>query len=239
MRNEIIITELKDILVTRFGKNIDHVELFGSQAKGNAKKSSDYDVIIVLKNNYNWDYKSKINEVCHKIERKYDIWLDFQLISLNQIHNTLKGKHPLFYDVLKEKYNIRLTDKDRKALVKYRVEQAKKTIYDVEKCLENDMLVVAVNRIYYGMYYMLSALGLKHKFKVAKHKPLIDWFGKNFAEKNLIKRKYFNIVNNAFKNRSYGDYAPYIIFKKKEVLKWFDKMKDFMNELERYILQNE
>ena len=237
MKNKVIIGELKDRLSRNFGKNIDHVELFGSQVKGTAKKDSDYDVMIVLKNDYDWDYKDKIGHVCDKIERKYNIWIQTHFVSLNQLYNGREGKEPLFFNVLKKKYDLMITDKDREALIKYRIEHAKKIIDEVKILIDNDLRIFAVNRIYYCMYYMLSALAIKHKVKTVKHQPLLDWFKKNFTEKKLIEYKYFTIIDDAFKNRCEGDYKPFVTFTKKKVLEMFKKMKDFINALEQFILK--
>jgi len=51
-----------------------------------------------------------------------------------------------------------INDRDKSALIKYRLEQAKETIKEVNKLIENDLLKIAVNRIYYGIYYSLIAL---------------------------------------------------------------------------------
>ena len=40
-------------------------------------------------------------------------------------------------------------------LIAYRIEQALKTISEVELLIEKDLLAIAINRIYYGMFYML------------------------------------------------------------------------------------
>ncbi|WP_372935003.1 hypothetical protein [Mariniphaga sediminis] len=45
-------------------------------------------------------------------------------------------------------------------LINYRIQQANETIKEVEFQIENNFLVIAVNRIYYGMFYMLLALAL-------------------------------------------------------------------------------
>jgi len=50
---------------------------------------------------------------------------------------------------------------DREILIKYRLDQAKQTIGEVGKLIEMDLLNVAVNRIYYGIFYCLTALALK------------------------------------------------------------------------------
>ena len=53
-----------------------------------------------------------------------------------------------------------IKNEDRKILIEYRIQQAKLTILDVEKLIELKMLKVAVNRIYYGIFYCLNALAL-------------------------------------------------------------------------------
>jgi uncharacterized protein (UPF0332 family) len=70
---------------------------------------------------------------------------------------------------------------DRDSLIKYRLQQAKDTIELSVFLLESNRLVVAVNRIYYGMYYALTALALKYKFETSKHGQLIGWYNKEFV----------------------------------------------------------
>jgi uncharacterized protein (UPF0332 family) len=69
---------------------------------------------------------------------------------------------------------------DRVSLIKYRLKQADETILDVQLLIENNRLRSAVNRIYYGMFYSLLALGLAYQFETSKHPQLIGWFNKNF-----------------------------------------------------------
>ncbi|MFO7791320.1 MAG: HEPN domain-containing protein [Bacteroidales bacterium] len=77
-----------------------------------------------------------------------------------------------------------IESEDRNNLIKYRIEQAEDTIEDVRLLIENNRLPAAVNRIYYGMFYSLLALGLKNKFETSKHPKLIGWFNKNFYTKD-------------------------------------------------------
>ena len=46
-----------------------------------------------------------------------------------------------------------IDDKDRSALIKYRLEEARDTLADVELLISHDRLRAAINRIYYGMFY--------------------------------------------------------------------------------------
>lgn len=128
-----------------------------------------------------------------------------------------------------------ISDSERKTLIKYRIEQAYRAIKEVEIQIDNNLLNIAVNRIYYGMFYMLSSLALRYKFKTSKHGQLIGWFNKNFVKEKTIEQKYFKIIQNAFDNRSEGDYEPFVEFKKEQVFEMFEDMKDFISTVESFI----
>ena len=55
-----------------------------------------------------------------------------------------------------------MTDNARakEQLVEHRLKKAFSAIEDVRFLLENEMLTLAVSRIYYGMFYAMSALAL-------------------------------------------------------------------------------
>jgi uncharacterized protein (UPF0332 family) len=125
-----------------------------------------------------------------------------------------------------------ISEEDRKALITYRIEQAKDTIAVSEFLLNSDKLSVAVNRIYYGMYYALSSLALKYNFETSKHSHLIGWFNREFISKNKLDIKYGKILRNAFQNRTKSDYDAYIHFQKSEVATMLEEMKDFIAMIE-------
>jgi uncharacterized protein (UPF0332 family) len=57
---------------------------------------------------------------------------------------------------------MNLTRKNKEQLIKYRLLQASDTVKAVELLIQNKSFPAAVNRIYYGIFYSLLALGLKH-----------------------------------------------------------------------------
>jgi predicted nucleotidyltransferase len=95
-----ILRELKQLLQEHFHDDIQDVVLFGSQVTGNASEISDYDVLIILRNEYDWKYKKALRYLCYDIALKYDIFLDIKVISLHELHHTIQGKNPLFIDAL-------------------------------------------------------------------------------------------------------------------------------------------
>ncbi len=128
-----------------------------------------------------------------------------------------------------------MENSDKNSLIKYRLEQAEETILDVQLLIENKRLRSAVNRIYYGMFYSLLALGLANQFETSKHAQLIGWFNKNFIHEGLIDSKYGKIINKAFNRRTKGDYDTFVEFEKEIVIEMFNEMQEFISMIKRYL----
>src|ERR1035437_10299126 len=128
-----------------------------------------------------------------------------------------------------------LDTNERAELIKYRLDESKETILDVHLLLENDRLRAAVNRIYYGMFYSLLALGLAYEFETSKHQQLLGWFNKNFIHSGLIDTKFGIILRKAANRRTKSDYESYVEYDKEIILEMFDEMKEFILEIEMFL----
>lgn len=120
---------------------------------------------------------------------------------------------------------------DRNALIEYRFQQAQDTISEVDRLIEIGLYKVAINRIYYGMFYSLTALALKNGFKSSKHLQLIGFFNRNFVKTKILEPEYGRMLRDAYKNRSDGDYAPFIDFELDEVKELREEMVSFINKV--------
>ena len=131
-----------------------------------------------------------------------------------------------------------LDAKNRSDLIQYRLDEAKDTETDVELLIAHNRLRAAINRIYYGMFYALLALGLKCQFETSKHHQLLGWFNRYFIHEGLIDTKYGKIINKAFNRRTKGDYDSFIEFDAGTVLEMFEEMKDFIKTIDEFIKSN-
>jgi predicted nucleotidyltransferase len=95
-----ILSDLKNHLIHHYGDSVKDVVLFGSQARGDSDKFSDYDVLIILKNDYTGKDENRLLDLCYDIDLKYDILLDVHIISNNEL-NTIRGKQPIFINAIK------------------------------------------------------------------------------------------------------------------------------------------
>jgi len=128
-----------------------------------------------------------------------------------------------------------IEENDRDSLVEYRLSQAFDTI-DLAKFLaSNDKLVIAVNRIYYGMYYALTALALRNSFETSKHGQLIGWFNKEYISSKKVDSKFGKILRNAYQNRTKGDYDAFVSFTRIEVDSMLSEMSCFIEEIKRLL----
>ena len=128
-----------------------------------------------------------------------------------------------------------VTPEDRAQLIANYIAKAQNIESEIPVLLENQQLFTAVNRIYYGIYYMLSALALKHGFHTSKHTQLIGWFNKNFVKPQKVERQYTQYIQETFEKRMKGDYEILTSFSESEVADLFEKMKDTLRAIEQLL----
>ena len=128
-----------------------------------------------------------------------------------------------------------IDENDRQSLVKYRMQQAIDTIELAQFLANSEKYVVAVNRIYYGIFYSLTALALQNRFETSKHAQLIGWFNKEYISTKNIDSRFGKILRNAYQNRTKGDYDAFIEFSKSEVDLMLIEMSDFINEIKKIL----
>lgn len=99
INNRIILTQLKKHLQQNFGKSVKDVILFGSRARGDSKLYSDYDILIILNEDYTGKDENKLLDLCYDIDLKYNILLDVHVLSSREL-DSARGKQPLYMKAL-------------------------------------------------------------------------------------------------------------------------------------------
>lgn len=96
----IILTDLKRMLEEQYADSVKNVVLFGSQANNQANEYSDYDVLILLNQDYNKNDENRILDICYDIDLKYNIIIDAHVLSIKELESK-RGKQPIFVNALK------------------------------------------------------------------------------------------------------------------------------------------
>ena len=98
--NRLILTDLKHRLKEQYTDSLRNVVLFGSQANNKSHEFSDYDILILLNQDYNRNDENKILDICYDIDLKYNIIIDAHLLSIKEL-DSKRGRQPIFVNALK------------------------------------------------------------------------------------------------------------------------------------------
>lgn len=95
-----LLKELKNLLEHKLSLKIRKIFLYGSQINGNSQDYSDYDILIVLENDFNWKLEEEIYNTAYELMLLYDVVLDIKIISMNDME-TSKGRQPYIQNAIK------------------------------------------------------------------------------------------------------------------------------------------
>ena len=92
-------------------------------------------------------------------------------------------------------------------LVQVNIEKSDSSLKMAEIAIRENELFIALNRIYYAIFYTVTALAEKHDFKTSKHSAMLGWFNKKFVHQDKIfTKEQFKVYEETFYYRQKGDY---------------------------------
>jgi uncharacterized protein (UPF0332 family) len=97
----------------------------------------------------------------------------------------------------------------RNEYVQYRLQRAKKSLQIGEKLLEDGFYEDAINRIYYAVYFAVSALLYTHKLYPKTHRGMKALFNKEFIQTGLIDKSAEDFYSQIFAKRFEADYEDF------------------------------
>ncbi len=103
-----------------------------------------------------------------------------------------------------------LTDEQRRDIVRYRIENAQKTLSEVESHRENGFYNTAVNRMYYACYYAATAMLISKCIEVKSHDGVRLNLGKHIVMEGHLSPELGRFYSRLFSKRSTGDYDDFI-----------------------------
>ncbi len=124
---------------------------------------------------------------------------------------------------------------DKIELIKYRLNRASETLEEAKISIENKRYLLAANRIYYAIFYAVSALAIKHEFRTSKHAKLISWFNKNFVKTEKIEKRLGKFYMDAFEMRQESDYEDFVVIDKKSIDEKLELASEFIDKIKQLI----
>ncbi|TAL29565.1 MAG: nucleotidyltransferase domain-containing protein [Spirochaetes bacterium] len=103
--NKILLQDIRARITDRMGDIVHTIILFGSRVQGTSAEHSDYDVLIVLRENANGAIEREIYDICYEIDLDRDILIDAKVLSVEDLA-TLRGKQPYIQHALETGLHI-------------------------------------------------------------------------------------------------------------------------------------
>ena len=128
-----------------------------------------------------------------------------------------------------------LTEEEKCAIVKYRLERANDTLLDVRIAIKNSRWNNAANRLYYACYYAVIALLLNDGYTARTHSGVKALLGLHYAKEEIINNALMKAYRKMFNLRQSGDYDDMAVLTKDEVLDLLEPAEQFIKTIETLI----
>lgn len=120
-------------------------------------------------------------------------------------------------------------------LVKNWLKKSSIALKDATKNVEIKSYETAQNRLYYSIFYAVSALAKSENFITSKHTQLLGWFNLNYIKTKKIDKSVAGVYRISFENRQKSDYTFSYIINKKELQEDINKAKIFISEIKKIL----
>ena len=122
--------------------------------------------------------------------------------------------------------------------MQYRLEMAKERLHSSEILLKDGSYKDSIGRSYYAMFTSVRALLAMEGQDFSKHAGVIAYFQKEFVKTEKFDKKYSKYISQAFQIRNNTDYADFFIVSMQDAKEQYDKAKEFLEVIEKYIVEN-
>lgn len=130
-----------------------------------------------------------------------------------------------------------LTDEERKQVVLYRLGKAHKTLADAQKVIEMEMWATGANRLYYAVYYAVSALLMANGINAKTHEGIIRMFNMEYVAKGKMDRELGRQYNRLFSMRITGDYGDCFDLYEEDVRPMLEPAQRLVEEVSRLAVE--
>ena len=131
-----------------------------------------------------------------------------------------------------------MTDEQTMALIEHRLQKSEDALRAAQYMYEQGLLIFAMNRIYYSMYYALQALFAIKGQSFSKHGQVKGYFNREFVKSGRLPKDLGRIYNKAFEYRQKFDYVDFVAPEDSMVVEYIEKATEFCNQIRIFIKSN-
>lgn len=124
---------------------------------------------------------------------------------------------------------------NQKQAIRQRLKRAHETLSEARILEEAHHFVGAVNRLYYGCFYAVSALLETKALKSSKHSGVIALFNQHFVKTGVVRKELGELFRYMFDSRQGGDYTDFPDFTAEEVAQLRQSATNLVDEIARFL----
>jgi len=117
-----------------------------------------------------------------------------------------------------------LTEEERSAIVLYRIEKAENALEEIRKMIPLGLWTTIANRMYYALYYAVSALLIKDGHSPSSHKGVMSLYNLYYVKTGILSIEDGRLFGNVFSFRQGSDYDDFIDATEEEVNDYFPQV---------------
>ncbi len=124
---------------------------------------------------------------------------------------------------------------DTQVLITYRNERADESLQAAQLLLEHQLLIPAMNRVYYAIFYAVQAVLALKGVAFSKHEQVKGYFNREFIKTGIFPVKFGKLYNLVFEYRHKFDYVDFAMPDETIVRDHLHEAKTFIEQLRDYL----
>lgn len=130
-----------------------------------------------------------------------------------------------------------MTPAERNTIVGYRLERAEESLQAADVLVKSHLLIPAMNRVYYAMFYAVQALLAYDEVSFSKHGQVKGYFNREYIKTGVFPVSFGKRYNTVFEYRQKFDYVDLITPDETAVQDHLQEAATFIHQIHEYILQ--
>ena len=131
-----------------------------------------------------------------------------------------------------------LTSEEIDAIIFYRRQKSYARLQEANDAMKDAHWNLTIQRLYYAVYYMASALLLKNKIPAQSHNGVVGQIGLHFVTTGRLSKEYGRLYSRLLQSRISGDYNDFFDFTEEDVNSFMQPTRELIKRLEELIEQD-
>lgn len=128
-----------------------------------------------------------------------------------------------------------MTSEDRQTIILYRLERAEESLQAARLLRENAMLIPAMNRIYYAMFYAVQSVLARDEVAFSKHGHVKGYFNREYIKTRIFPIDAGKLYNMVFEYRQKFDYVDLVTPDMATIDEYIQEATAFIQQIQGYL----